>query len=460
MLDPYHSTQLSGGITMNIRSLLPRSLVLAGLATGVALAPLSLPAVGAASHVARHAAAPTTVTIWDIQTGIEQANLNAFAASFNKTHPTIHVQYQWFQNDPYKTKLAIAVGAHRGPDIFMGWGGGILQSYVKSGAVADLTRTFNADPSWHGRYLPVVLKPATFGGHIYGVPFDATTPEVILYNKAIFAQYHLSIPKTWPQLLQIVKALQGHNVIPFALAGKSEWPEMIVIQYLADRIGGASALDDISAQKPGASFDSPAWIKAATMAQQLVKANAFESGFPSFNYDTGDASQLLYGSRAAMMFMGVWQFGDAKAKAPNFLNKMAFFPVPAVPGGKGNLNDIVGVPTNFYSVSAFSPHKAAAIAYLKEMLNATRVKQILDLGQVPPVTTLDLRSISDPSVKAQVALVRDASSYQLALDQQLPPQLAQDFLDLTGQLFTQSVTPQKFASQMQAETKAYFASHH
>jgi len=454
---------------VNIRSILPRrprrrptphtltrSLVLAGFATTVALAPLSLPAVGAASH----AATPVTVTIWDISTGDEQANLNAFAASFNKTHPAIHVQYQWFQNDPYKTKLAIAVGAHRGPDIFMGWGGGILQSYVNSGAVADLTSSLNADPSWHDRYLSVVLKPATFDGHIYGVPYNATTPEVILYNKAIFAQYHLSIPKTWPQLLQIIKTLQAHNVIPFALAGKSVWPEMMIIQYLADRIGGSSALDNIALRKPNASFDTSTWIQAATMAQQLVKDNAFESGFSSFNYDTGDASQLLYGSRAAMMFMGVWQFGDAKAKAPSFLSKMAFFPVPAVPGGKGNLNDIVGVPTNFYSVSAYSPQKAAAITYLKEMLNATRVKEILNLAEVPPVTTLDLRSVSDPTVKAQAALVRNASSYQLALDQQLPPQLAQDFLDLTGQLFTQSVTPQKFASQMQAETKAYFASHH
>jgi len=438
-------------------SLLSRPVVLTALATGLILAPLSRPV---AAHTVRHAAAPATVTIWDIQTGVEQTNLNAFVASFNASHPTIHVQYQWFQNDPYKTKLAIAVGAHRGPDIFMGWGGGILQSYVNSGAVADLTGAFNSDASWHGRYQPVVLRPATFNGHVYGIPYNATTPEVILYNKDIFAQYHLSTPKTWPQLLQVVKTLQSHNVIPFALAGKSEWPEMIIIQYLADRIGGSSALDDISAQKPGASFNSPAWIQAATMAQQLVKGNAFESGFSAFNYDTGDASQLLYGGRAAMMFMGVWQFGDAKAKAPNFLSKMAFFPVPAVPGGKGNLNDIVGVPTNFYSVSSFSPNKAAAITYLKEMLNATRVKQILDLGQVPPVTSLDLRGVSDPSVKAQVALINSASSYQLALDQQLPPQLAQDFLSLTGQLFTQAITPQQFASQMQGFTKSYFASHH
>ena len=133
---------------------------------GLALAPAFAHPANAA-RIERSAAAPATVTIWDIQTGDEQKNLNAFAASFTKAHPSIRVQYQWYQNDPYKTKLAIAVGAHRGPDIFMGWGGGILQSYVKSGAVADLTSALGADPSWRSRDLPVVMKPVTFNGHVY-----------------------------------------------------------------------------------------------------------------------------------------------------------------------------------------------------------------------------------------------------------------------------------------------------
>ena len=152
---------------------------------------------------------------------------------------------------------------------------------------------------------------------------------------------------------------------------------MMIIQYLADRIGGPSALDNISFQKPGASFDTLVWIKALTMARQLVKENAFQSGFPSFNYDTGDASQLLYGGRAAMMFMGVWQFGMAKSQAPSFLKDMSFFPVPVVPGGKGTVNDLVGNPTNFYSVSSYSKNKAAAILLVNDQTEADQVPDAL-----------------------------------------------------------------------------------
>jgi raffinose/stachyose/melibiose transport system substrate-binding protein len=436
-------------------SLPARALVLAGLLAGT----LTLSPAALGVHAAR-TAAPVTVTVWDIQQGAEAKEFQAQADAFNKAHPGIKVQYQFFLNDPYKTKLSIAIGAHQGPDIFMGWGGGILQSYVNAGAVADLTSALKSDPAWKNRYTPSVFGPVTFDGHVYGIPYDATTPEVIFYNKDIFKKYNLSIPTTWPQLEQIIKTLQSHNVIPFALAGKSEWPEMMILQYLADRIGGSNALNNIALQKPGASFNSKPWIDAFTLAQSLVKENAFQNGFASFNYDTHDIGPLFYGGRAAMMFMGVWQIGDAQTNAPSFIPKMGFFSVPSVPGGKGNVNDIVGVPANYYSLMSTSKNKAAAIEFLKTALNPSLSSWILSQGQVPPVQGLDLGTISDPLVKAQVSLLAKSPSYQLALDQLLPPQLAQAFLDLTGSLFAQTVTPQQFASQMQAKTVAYFASHH
>jgi raffinose/stachyose/melibiose transport system substrate-binding protein len=436
------------------RSLLPTvvgSVALAGMALGsTAITP---------AHAARPAA-PVTINVWDIQTGVEQTNLTNFANAFNKAHPNIQVKYTWYQNDPYKTKLTLALGAKQGPDIFMGWGGGILQSYVKAGAVADLTSAYKSDPAWGARYKSVVMGVVTFNGHIYGIPYNNTQPEVILYNKAIFAKYHLSIPTTWPQLQTDVKTLQSHGVIPFALAGKSEWPEMMIVQYLAERIGGLGALNDIANQKPGATFTSPAWIKAFTMAQQMVKDNWFQSGFSAANYDSHDIAPLFYGGRAAMMFMGVWQFGDALSNAPSFLPNMGLFTVPSVPGGMGKLTDLVGGPANYYSVTSTSKNKAAAIEYLKEQLNSTRVQELLSAGELPPVNNLDLSGNNNAAVKAQANLINTSTAFQQALDQNLPPQLAQKFLDLTGALFSQTLTPQQFGSQMQMATTKYFASNH
>src|SRR5438309_1482971 len=77
----------------------------------------------------------TTINIWDIRTGADQQLAQTITNDFNSSHSNIHATLSFFQNDPYKTKLQTAMGAHNPPDIFFGWGGGILKSYVDAGDV-------------------------------------------------------------------------------------------------------------------------------------------------------------------------------------------------------------------------------------------------------------------------------------------------------------------------------------
>jgi len=119
---------------------------------------------------------------------------------------------------------------------------------------------------------------------------------------------------------------------------------MIVLQYLADRIGGSAALNDIALRKPGASFKQQVLDRCLYAGPEPGQENAFQNGFASFNYDTHEIGPLFYTGRAAMMFMGVWQIGDAQTNAPRVSCPSGLLPVPSVPGGKGDVNDIVGCP--------------------------------------------------------------------------------------------------------------------
>lgn len=51
----------------------------------------------------------STVTIWDIRTGAEQKVVQTAVDTFNSTHPGIHATINFFQNDPYKQKLQVAM---------------------------------------------------------------------------------------------------------------------------------------------------------------------------------------------------------------------------------------------------------------------------------------------------------------------------------------------------------------
>src|SRR5438105_13461915 len=109
------------------------------------------------------------------------------------------------------------MGAKHPPDIFFGWGGGILKSYVDAGDVYDMTGTLTADSSWKNRYLPSVMAGVTFNGKVYGVPNTGVQPVVFLYNTDLFAKYHLTPPATWNDPRQPIGPLNHKDILPIAL---------------------------------------------------------------------------------------------------------------------------------------------------------------------------------------------------------------------------------------------------
>lgn len=146
----------------------------------------------------------TKITIWDTSTGGKKTLLQKIVSQFNQTHPRLHVEVNFFQNDPYKQKIQVAMGAHNPPDIFFGWGGGVLQSYVNEGDVYDLTPAFQANPDWPARFFPSVLKAATFNGKTYAIPNSGIQPVVFYYNKDIGLQgvVYAGPDSPWQQLLR------------------------------------------------------------------------------------------------------------------------------------------------------------------------------------------------------------------------------------------------------------------
>src|SRR5579884_2998281 len=325
----------------------------------------------------------STITIWDIRTGSEQQVVQNVASAFNSAHSDIHVVVDFFQNDPYKQKLQVAMGAHNPPDIFFGWGGGILKSYIDANDVYDLTPDLNADTAWKNKFLPAVMSAVTFNGHIYGVPNSGMQPVMFFYNKTIFDQYHLNPPQTWSELLSIITTLKQHNIIPIALAGGSKWPYLMYEEYLVDRYGGPGAFNAVLANQPNA-WSQDAFIKANTAIQQLVDAGAFGSSFSSVIADTNQDAALLYTGKAGMMLQGNWNFSVIQTNNPDFLkNQLGWFPFPAVEGGKGDPTNAAGNPCNFYSISKTAKSPQNCVTFLKATaLNDAEVKRFINLGDV------------------------------------------------------------------------------
>jgi raffinose/stachyose/melibiose transport system substrate-binding protein len=395
----------------------------------------------------------SAITIWDIRTGSQQKVVQDAASRFNSKHTDIHATINFFQNDPYKQKIQVAMGAHNPPDIFIGWGGGILKTYVDANDVYDLTPDINADSAWKNRYLPSVLTAATFDGKLYGVPNSGVQPTLFYYNKELFNQYHLSAPKTWNELLNVINTLKQHNVIPIALAGGSKWPYLMYEQYLVDRYGGPDAFNAVIANQKNA-WSQDAFIKANTAIQQLVNMGAFGGSFSSVVADTNQDAALLYTGKAAMMLQGNWNFPIIQTGSPEFIQngKLGWFPFPTVEGGKGDPANIAGNPCNFYSISKTAKSPQNCITYLKEaVLSDQQVKDFIAIGAIPAVQGLESQLSSAKNSEwllFNYQMVQKAPHFQLSWDQALPPQAAQALLTNLDQLFLKQITPQQFSDNM------------
>lgn len=392
-----------------------------------------------------------SLTVWTLQDSalnpVQKQQIDAFNAAQSATKASM----QTFVNDPYKQKLQTAIGSPQAPDVFLNWGGGNLATYVQAGDVTDLSSALAADPAWKNAFLPSVLAGGEIDGKYYGVPMEGVQPVSLFYNKSAFAKAGItSAPATWPQLLSDVAALKAKGVIPIALGGSESWTELMWLEYLLDRTAGPSKFAAIAANKPGA-WQDPAVIAALTDIVQLIDAGGFGTAYGSVGQDDGAADALLSSGKAAMELMGSWEYAGQLSTSPTFVKSgnLAWAAFPSVPGGTGDPKDIVGNPSNFFSVSAKDTDTKDAVAFLKTVTSDTYIKNLIGIGQIPAVAGLSSQLASGPNASFTTYVydqVQNAPSFTQSWDQALSPAEAQTLLNNLQQVFNKQETPAQFVS--------------
>lgn len=409
----------------------------------------------AALHAACGASSPdagrTTVSFWHHQTVAEGPTLIQQAVDrFTAAHPGVDVEVVPINNDAYKTKIKVAIGAGQAPCVFPSWGGGTLREYVKAGQIIDLTPYMTRE-NYRDRFLDAAFTQITVDGRIYGVPVENTSLAVVLFNRALFNQWTIAIPRTYGELLGVVRTLKAHGVAPFALANKPKWPGSMFFMYLVDRLAGPEPFARAAARE--GTFEDPVFVEAGRRIQELVRAGAFQEGFNGLDFDPGGTRALLYSGKAAMELMGTWQVSAIKGENPEFYEKnLDFFPFPAIEGGTGDPRNIVGtIGDNFYSISASCAHPDEAFALIQTLIDDTSVEARARAGRVPPVKGF---TTEDPVLRKILTLVQEAPHVQLWYDQYLPPAVAEVHKDTSQGLFALTTTPEEAAAALERAARS------
>lgn len=376
--------------------------------------------------------------IWVLEEAKQNEVQRAALERYN-ANATVKAKLVPSPNQGYRDKLQVAMGTPQAPDLFYNWGGGSIRTFARDDLLVDLTPTLNDDQGWKSRFLPTVLDAGTIDGKNYGIPMRGMQPIILFHNKAVFADAGVQPPTTWSETLALVDRFKAAGITPFALAGAVNWTELMWLEYLTDRVGGAGVFQTIAGgDKNG--WRHPAIARAVDMIRDLVNRGAFGTNYASVQYAAGGASTLFAQGRAAMHLMGSWEVTNQHNDEPEFAKQaLGFAPFPVVEDGDGDPKAIVGNPANYVSISKSSPNVDAVVAFLKqEVASDATTEHWLEVGDTPAVAGIEskLDKSADPEfAKFSYGLVSDAPTFQLSWDQAIERRLAAPMLDALTQVF-------------------------
>ena len=167
-------------------------------------------------------------------------------------------------------------------------------------------------------------------GKVYIPPTNAQVIPLVYYNKSIFADHGLEAPKTWEELVSIVKRLHAAGVTPMELAGAEPWAASMPLVALAS--ADVLGQDPAWIQKRFAGevhFSDPLFANAMQKAVDLVKLGAYDSAALSVDFATANKNFLE--GKSAMYAQGSWLTGSGYISAEQAGN-VGVFPWPTNDG--------------------------------------------------------------------------------------------------------------------------------
>jgi multiple sugar transport system substrate-binding protein len=278
----------------------------------------------------------TTVTLAGWSAGADEDQLlQSIVNTFQKTHPSIKVNYSVINGD-YSTAMTARFAAHNPPDVFY-VDSSLASTWASQGVLQPLNSYIKASKFDTSKFYPSLLGAFTVGKSIYGFPKD-WSPLAMEINKGMLGAAHATVPKNWAQLRAAAQKIQASGVLhsgakPICLS--ADWARMLPFVF---QNGGSLA-----------NITSPAAAAAVNFYVGLIKSGLADT--PD-KLGSGWCGEALGKQKAAIIFEGNWLLPFMTSTYPGI--QYGVFPMVSQKTG-GNLAFTVS-----YSLAKDSKNKQAA----------------------------------------------------------------------------------------------------
>ena len=239
-------------------------------------------------------------------------------------------------------------------DIFQYNSGSLFQALNPIQNLADLS---DIQGGVVDSFKPVVTST---DGMVRGVPFGAAMGGGIYYNKPIYKELGLSVPKTWAEFMANNEKIKAAGKVAVAQTYKDTWTSQLFV--LADfynvQAANPTFAADYTANKAKYAT-TPAAMKGFEYLAAVNKAGYLNADFGAATFD--DGVRMVANGEAAHFPMLTFALGNIKQNFPDKVNDVGFFAQPGDDAAKNGLT--VWMPGGLYVTS-----KSANIDAAKKFL--------------------------------------------------------------------------------------------
>ncbi|HEY9525245.1 MAG TPA: extracellular solute-binding protein [Thermopolyspora sp.] len=292
---------------------------------GAALAAVTLAAGLTACGSGDKPAADGTVTLSFLVDNSETtvATAKAIVGAFEKANPTIKIDTetrpQGTEGDNVvKTRLSTGDMT----DVFYYNSGSLLQALNPAQSMVDLT----GDPALKDvqkSFLPVVTQ----AGKVYGVPVGTAAGGGILYNRKVYSDLGLQVPKSWAEFMANNEKIKAAGITPVISTFKDTWTSQLFVlgDFYNVQAAVPSFAQDYTANK--AKYATTPAAEAGFERLAEVHAKGYlNKGFGSATLD--DGLKLLTDGKGAHYPILTFVLPPLLEKNPQVATDIGFFGIP------------------------------------------------------------------------------------------------------------------------------------
>ncbi len=376
---------------------------------------------------------------------------DTLAKVYMQKNPDVKIVVTKVGSDLFNPTLVPALSAGQGPDIFMyGTGPGQPAALIKSGLVKDLTPYYHKY-DW-GKVIPESIENVlSSNGKLWAVGNEVET-TAMFYNKKVFQELNLSVPRTWSEFENVVKALQaGGYKTPIGLGGADKWPISHWQSMMFGRYANPTGIEDVL-------FRDGKWVGAAFVeASQRLQTMAKEEYFGPNPVANGYAETMdaFWSGKVPMTFTGPWIIEGATKTLGEKISDFGVFQIPPFAAGQ-KIYPTEDIGSGFYIsdhtqhpdiaadvLNHFFFHKESRLTLLNNgTIPVGPLEEILPESQLPKLTS-EIRSLIEAD--------RSNGTIHAFLDTVSPKNITNASYDGLQALLLNVMSPQEFVESLQVE---------